>query len=156
MIYRLQASPTLGAIENSLWPSTGDIDTETKGLDSQITELGRDVFNWFPNADTSTPQVDQFSSGWNAFLDDWRNWRDAAWFWNLTRRDQLLGYRSRFNQLLAAAKSLSVGTLATPQADTGTDPFSKLLGTLTTVAIVAGVGIGAFYGVKIFKEARGR
>jgi hypothetical protein len=152
MLVRPASRPTMGAVESALWPTTGDLDTETASLSLQIEQLGRDIFNAFGGLDTSGADWDQFSSGWRTFLDDFRQWRDAGWFWNPTRRDQLLGYRTTFNAMLAQAKRLGVGTLAAPQKDEGDDPLSKFLGTLTTVVIVAGVAVGAYYGAKIIKE----
>jgi hypothetical protein len=140
-----------GAVENSLWPTTGDIDTETASLATQVHQLAQDIFNANVPAD-DTWSV--FQNAWNAFIADFNQWKDAAWFWNLTRRDQLLNYRTKFNALLDKAKSMGIGTMASPQADTGSDPVSKLLGTLTTVAIVVGAAVGGYYAFQIYRSAR--
>ena len=144
-------SPSLGAVETALWPSTGDIDTETASLATSVQELAQDIFNANVPADDTWAT---FQNAWNAFIADFNQWKDAGWFWNLTRRDQLLSYRTRFNTLLDKAKSMGVGTLAAPQADSGTDPLSKMLGTLTTVGIVIGGAVGGYYVLQIVKGMR--
>jgi hypothetical protein len=141
---------SLGAVESSLWPTTGDIDTETASLAASVHQLAGDIFDAQPLPDTADYQV--FQNAWNAFIADFTQWKDAAWFWNLTRRDQLLGYRTRFNELLDKAKALGTSTLASPQADSGTDPVSKFLGTLTTVALVVGVAVAGYYGSQILRK----
>jgi hypothetical protein len=145
----------MGAVENSFWPTTGDVDSETNSLEQSVAQLGRDVFTAFGASDTlsgDNPDFLAFSSAWNAFYEDFEAWRTAGWFWNPTRRDQLLEYRTRYNALLLEAKRLGVGTLAAPLADHGEDPVSKLLGTFGTVAIVLGVGIAGYFGVKVWNE----
>lgn len=145
-------NPSLGAVESSLWPTTGDIDTETASLAIQVHQLAQDVFN------ANVPADDKwsvFQDAWNAFIADFDQWKDASWFWNLTRRDQLLSYRSKFNALLTQAKALGVGTLAAPQAsEKEADPLSKFFGTATTVAMVVGGAVVAYYGFQIVKGAR--
>ena len=59
-----------------------------------------------------TPDYQAFQNAWNAFIADFDQWKDAGWFWNLTRRDQLLGYRTRFNALLEKSKTLGTVTMA--------------------------------------------
>ena len=144
-------NPSLGAVESSLWPTTGDIDTETTSLGLQVQQLAQDVFN---GATPDTPEYFTWQNAWNTFIADFNQWKDAGWFWNLTRRDQLLSYRTRFNALLAEAQKLGVGTMVKPQADTGTDPVSKFLGTLTTVALVIGASVGGYYAFQIFKAGK--
>lgn len=145
-------NPSLGAVESSLWPSTGDIDTETASLATSVHQLAEDIFQAQPLPDTA--DYNAFQNAWNAFIADFNQWKDAGWFWNLTRRDQLLGYRTRFNALLDKAKTLGANTMAAPQADTGTDPVSKFLGTATTVALVIGAAVAGYYAFRIVKGVR--
>ena len=52
------------------------------------------------------PGVQALQNAWNAFLADFRQWQAAGWFWNPSRRDELIGYRARFNALLAQWRSV--------------------------------------------------
>src|SRR5882672_9556011 len=85
-------------VEDSIWPSTGSLDTETASLDATVKELGTDIFNDTVSASNENYQT--FLNAWNTFVADFNQWLKAAWFWNPTRRDELVDYRKRFNSLL--------------------------------------------------------
>ncbi len=140
----------MGAVEGALWPTTGDIDVETDSLATAIAQLGHDIGN------SQTPNSDAyfvFQNAWNSFVADFGNWKDAAWFWNPTRRDQLLDYRSRFNQLLEQARTLNVATAAAMQkAQPEPDTLDKLLAAVNKIVIVGALVGTGFIVWKIYRE----
>lgn len=154
---RILAAPfgttaAMGAVEGALWPSTGDIDRETESLAIAIRQLGHDIGNSVtPNSDAYFA----FERGWNAFVADFGQWKDGGWYWNPTRRDQLLEYRQRFNALLEQARTFQVASVAVAQkAQPEPDGVDKLLAAVNKVVIVgAAVGVG-FVLWKVYKETR--
>ena len=106
---------SLSGIESAVWASTGDIDTETDSLLITIQTFTADRMD---SDIASHPSYPAWLNVWNGFAQDFAQWRDSAWFWNPTRRDQLLEYRRRFNELLASYKSLG------PSATTGLSPLA--------------------------------
>jgi hypothetical protein len=147
---RLLDQANLGGVENDTWPSTGAIDTETNSLDLSIRQLAQDAFDqglpgWTP--------VEQ--NAWNAFIADWKQWKDSGYYWNPTRRDELLGYRARFNKFLGQFGSAGVETQAEAQAAIrGPDAFDSASGLLTKALwVVGGVGL-LWVGHTLYKEFR--
>lgn len=144
----------LGDVANDTWPSTGEIDNETKSLDLTIRQLAQDSFNGeLPGfGDTS------LQTAWNTFIADWSQWRDAAYFWNPGRRDELLTYRKRFNDLLALMKGAgTVTTIGTTQVGSTTaapDGLDKVSDILTKALWVAGIVGVVWAGHTVYKEFR--
>jgi hypothetical protein len=140
--------PQLGAVENDTWPSTGALETETQSLWLSMLQLSKDVFN-------SNAYVDDvWTRSWNTFVADVQQWKDAGWFWNPTRRDELLEYRRRFNTLLAQFQGAGVSTGAEQQAATGSTPLDTVNTILTKALWVVG-GVGALWAVhSVYKEFR--
>lgn len=140
----------LAGVESDTWPSTGAIDVETNSLDLSIKQLAADWFRTAPD-NTADPGL---LAAWNTFIADWSQWRDAAWFWNPTRRDELLGYRKRFNDFLTRFNNAGVGSLAMPQATSGLDALDKAGDLLTKAMWVVG-GIGALWAANtVYKTLR--
>lgn len=140
----------LGDVADAFWPTTGDIDTATNSLAITIQELGTDIFNDTGNASDDSYQA--FLTAWDAFVADFDQWKDTTLYWNPTRRDELIDYRKRFNDLLSTYQgfsgSLTVGVKPVPGDTPSPNPLVALEGIASKV--VAGVVIvGALYaGVK--------
>lgn len=142
----------MGAVEAALWPTTGDIDNETASFAGTVLQLAADIFNANIGAGDD---VQTFLRSWNTFVDDFNAWKDAAWFWNPTRRDQLLEYRGRFNVLLAQFRALGGSSGAQAQAAAKEpDAVDKAISFVTRAGIVLGVGLVAYVGFTAWKEAR--
>lgn len=113
----------LGDVASDTWPSTGAVNTETASLATSVAQLGRDIFDAFARDSypVDDPAVGALQNAWNAFLADFNQWQAAGWFWNPSRRDELIVYRARFNALLAQWRAVpSVVTVAAPVA--GAEP----------------------------------
>ena len=113
----------LGDVASDTWPSTGAINTETASLATSVAQLGRDIFDGFgrDSYPVDDPGVGALQNAWNAFLADFNQWQASAYFWNPSRRDELISYRARFNALLAQWRAVpSVVTVAAPVA--GAEP----------------------------------
>lgn len=146
---------SLGDVAADTWPSTGEIDTETQSLATSIQQLAQD---WF---DTQSPGwTPQLQNSWNAFVADFNNWKNSGYFWNPGRRDELLGYRGRFNTFIASFNNAGVSTDVTPGQVGSTvalpDALDKV-SDITTKALYVVLGIGALWaGATVYKELRGR
>jgi hypothetical protein len=107
-----------GDVADALWPTTGDIDTATNSLALTIQQLGSDIFN--DNGNASDPNYQAFLDAWNTFVADFTQWKGVSLYWNPTRRDELVDYRKRFNDLLTLYHSfsgaLTLGIQAVPGA----------------------------------------
>ena len=113
----------LGDVASDTWPSTGAINTETASLATSVAQLGKDIFDGFgrDSYPIDDPGVHALQNAWNAFLADFNQWQASGYFWNPSRRDELVGYRARFNALLAQWRAVpSVVTVAAPVA--GAEP----------------------------------
>lgn len=147
----------LSGVEDSLWPTTGDINTETASLETTVQNLGQDIL--LDQVSASDPNWQVFQNKWNAFVADFDQWRNASWFWNPTRRDDLLSYRSRFNSLLdqyhGINGAVTTGVSAVKGASPSPGPFdsaNQLLGHIATGAVI----VGAIYaGAKLLPMLRG-
>ncbi len=128
----------LNGVESSTWPTTGDIDTETNSLALSVVALGHDPA-------VSSPLVgDAWLAAWNLFVDDFNQWKDAAWFWNPTRRDQLISYRARFNDLLSQLQNISgeASPIAPVQGShKEPDSIDKLVDAAKFVGVLVGLGL---------------
>lgn len=102
----------MGATESMVWPTTGDINTETASLANSISLLGSDYAS--SSLSTADDSVALWERSWNAFVTDFLQWQASGYFWNPSRRTQLVDYRRRFNDLLAAYNSLGGPTLIAP------------------------------------------
>lgn len=100
----MQGLGDLGAVESVVWPTTGDLDTETRSLGITISTLGHDYAA--SSLTTSDDSVALWERSWNDFVTDFLQWQSSPYFWNPTRRDQLLEYRRRFNALLDQYRGL--------------------------------------------------
>jgi hypothetical protein len=151
--------PSLGDVAEDTWPSTGAIDTETASLATSVAQLGRDIFDGFgrdayPIDDAG---VQALQNAWNAFLADFNQWKDAAWFWNPSRRDELVSYRAKFNALLAQWQSVpQVITVAKPVA--GAAPAKSSLDKAADIAgslvWIVGIGAAVWIGHTVYREMR--
>lgn len=140
----------LGAVENDTWPSTGAIDTESNSLDLAIKQLARDNF------DQGMPSWDStLQNSWNTFVADWNYWLNTGYFWNPTRRDELLEYRKRFNDLRTQMQAGGVSTYTPEQVSTkGANAFDVAGSLLTkTLWVVGGVAV-LLVGHAAYKEFR--
>jgi hypothetical protein len=112
----------LGAVESMVWPTTGDINTETASLANSVSLLGSDY------AASSLTTVDDsvalWQRSWNSFVTDFLQWQASPYFWNPSRRNQLVDYRKRFNDLLAAYHNLGGNTLIAPLPGDALQPDS--------------------------------
>ncbi len=128
----------LNGVESSTWPTTGDIDTETNSLTLSVVALGHDP-------SVSSPLVgDAWLAAWNLFVDDFNQWKDAAWFWNPTRRDQLISYRARFNDLLSQLQNISgeASPIAPVQGSRKEpDSIDKLVDAAKFIGVLVGLGL---------------
>jgi hypothetical protein len=117
-------------VEDSIWPSTGAIDTETASLDATVKELGSDVFADTVSASNANYQV--WLTAWDTFVADFNQWMSSSWFWNPTRRDELVDYRKRFNSLLTRYHAFdSVGAVTGgTQLVAGAAPSKSAIDTL--------------------------
>ena len=150
-------TPTLGDVSTDTWPSTGAIETETASLEISVQQLGRDIFN-DSTVSAASDDYQALQNAWNSFVADFDQWRDAAWFWNPSRRDELIGYRARFNALLAQWRGLGVVTAAAPVVGDkpATSPLDQVLGILDKVVLVVGIGAAVWAASTIYKELRPR
>lgn len=149
----------MGAVESSVWPTTGDLDTETASFALTVQQLAADIFNSDAGGGGYSADAQDayqmFLRSWNTFVSDFNQWRDAAWFWNPTRRDQLLGHRARFNSLLAQFQALGGRSGAQIQAASPEpDTLDKAADLVTKVGIALGLGIAVYVGFSIWKEGR--
>jgi hypothetical protein len=151
---QLPAVRGMGDVATDTWPSTGAIDTETQSLALSISQLGTDIFN------SNTPDSDAYTTlqnAWNTFVADFTQWQNAAWFWNPSRRDELVSYRARYNALLAQWQSLpGVVTAATPVANATppASPLDTVLAIAGDLVWVAAIGAAVWVGSTIYKEIR--
>jgi hypothetical protein len=155
---RLELAPppaAMGALEDALWPSSGALDTEEKSLQLQISALGHDIA--FSSAPASDDRVQSFLRTWNAYVQDFLNWRSAPWFWNPNRRDQLIEYRRRFNAFREQFLTLP-GSSTTVQPVAGAKPadgpFDQAVKILNKVVIVVAIGAGLWVASTVYREAR--
>lgn len=144
-----------GDVATDTWPTTGAIDTETESLGLSISQLATDIFN-----SDNTPDGDAYftlQNAWNTFVADFTQWKNAAWFWNPSRRDELVAYRARYNALLKQWQALpGVQTAAAPVAN-ATLPKSPLdtgLAIAGDLVWVAGIGAAVWLGSVLYKELR--
>lgn len=107
----------LGAVESVVWPTTGDLETETRSLAQSISLLGSDYAASLLS--TSNSSVATWERSWNSFVTDFLQWKDSPYFWNPTRRNQLVEYRRRFNELLAQYKGLGTSAITLISPVTG-------------------------------------
>ena len=140
-----------GGIESAVWPTTGDINTETQSLAITISSLGADYGN--SSLSTADDAVAMWQRDWNAFVTDFLQWKDAGWFWNPTRRDALVNYRARFNILLAQYHNLggSAQTLINPVA--GDQPTPDSLDTMMSAVKWVGIGLIAAGVLKLANDS---
>lgn len=161
ILRRVAAVPALSGVEDDTWPSTGAIDTETASLATSVAQLGRDIFDGFgrdayPIGDAG---VQALQNAWNAFLADFDQWKDAAWFWNPSRRNELVSYRARFNDLLAQWRSVpEVVTAAKPVAGAAPakSPLDKAADVAGSLVWIVGIGAALWVGTTVYKELKGR
>lgn len=145
------AGVALAGVENDVWPSTGALDVETNSLDLSIQQLAHDNFDQGMLGWDSVLQ-----NAWNTFIADWNQWKSAGWFWNPSRRDELLSYRKRFNDLLAQIQARGTSTQTQPVAAVGVTPFDQVSSMLTKTAWIVG-GVAAIWAAStVYKEVRRR
>jgi len=162
VILRRAVMPALGDVADDTWPSTGAINTETASLATSVAQLGRDIFDGFGRDDTSwvdDPAVDALRNAWNAFLADFGQWKDSAYFWNPSRRDELVSYRARFNDLLAQWRSVpAVVTAAKPVAGAAPakSPLDKAADVAGSLVWIVSIGAALWVGTTVYKEFKGR
>ncbi len=101
----------LGALEADVWPPTHGLDSETNSLAQTISTFGHDYA--FSILTTADPAVEAFQRAWNDFVTDFLSWKSTPYFWNPTRRDQLVEYRAKFNRLLQIYKTLGPAATTT-------------------------------------------
>jgi hypothetical protein len=156
----LRGAPAMGNVADDSWPSTGAINTETASLATSVAQLGRDIFDGFGRDayPIDDPAVQALQNAWNAFLADFSQWRDSAWFWNPSRRDELISYRARFNELLSQWRGVpDVITAAKPvegaaPAKSALDKAADVAGSLVWIV---GIGAALWVGTTVYKELRG-
>jgi hypothetical protein len=151
------AAAALGDVAADTWPSTGAINTETASLATSVAQLGKDIFAGFgrDSYPVDDPGVGSLQNAWNAFLADFNQWRDAGWFWNPSRRDELIGYRARFNALLAQWRVVpSVVTVAAPVAGDAPEknPIEKAVDKAVDIAKWAALLVGAVAAWKVASD----
>lgn len=131
----------LQGVEASIWPTTGNIDDETNSLAITISTLGHDYAA--SSLSTSNPTVDTWQRGWNGFVTDFLAWKSSSYFWNPTRRDELVGYRARFNALLAAYQGLGGPTFqaAVEGAAAAPDSLDKIMTAAKWGVLALGIGL---------------
>lgn len=156
----LRGQPAMGDVVDDTWPSTGAIDTETASLAVSVAQLGRDIFDGFGRDayPVDDPGVGALQNAWNAFLADFNQWKDAAWFWNPSRRDELVTYRARFNDLLAQWRGVpTVITAAKPVAGAAPakSPLDKAADVASSLVWIVGIGAALWVGTTVYKEMRG-
>lgn len=158
MIVVRPAVPSLGSfgdVATDTWPSTGAIDTETESLALSISQLGTDIFNSDGTGDDQAYFTLQ--NAWNTFVADFSQWKDSAWFWNPSRRDELVAYRARYNALLAQWQALpGVVTAAAPvpNATLPKSPLDTGLAIAGDLIWVAAIGAGVWVASTLYKELR--
>lgn len=153
LIYR---TPQMGAVEDSIWATTGDLDTESRSLEIAVKQMGRDIFE-DNSISASSDAYQVFLRSWNAFVADFNQWLGAPWFWNPARRDQLLAHRARFNSMLSQFKAFGGMTGAVPTQDkAGPGPLDKAGELATKLVWVVGIGAAIWVGATVYKEMRGR
>lgn len=145
----MQRHTGLGAVESSVWPTTGDIDAETQSLATTIATLGHDIAG--SGVDPSTIEYQSFERAWNGFVTDFLAWQDAPWFWNPTRRDQLVSYRQRYNQLLASYKTLPASYTA-QEPVSGDHPEPDSLDNVMRAVKWGGIALGVYLGVRLLYD----
>lgn len=151
---RFASSPAwargLQGLEDDWLPNRFDINAASAELDGRIRAFSREFFSALAEA-SSTPAQQSFLTAWNAFVHDWRTWFEATWLVARFRRDELLGFRGRFNDLLVWFKRLPEAATAgpgsvTPYADEQTNkgtPSQALAGALKWVALGGAAIAGA-------------
>lgn len=145
-----------GDIAGETWPTTGEINTETASLALTVSSLGRDIFN---SETPNSPEYYTLQNAWNTFVADFGQWKDAGWFWNPGRRDELVAYRARFNHLLDLWKGLGNGavlTVADPVAgDTlPPSPLDKAADIARSLVWVLGIGGALWVGFTLYRESK--
>jgi hypothetical protein len=160
---RALAAPSMGDVAADTWPSTGAIDTETASLATSIDQLGRDIFDAFgrDSYNVDDPAVGSLQNAWNAYLADFAQWQTSAYFWNPSRRDELVSYRARFNALLAQWKGLAgagVITAAAPVAGATLpkSPLDKAADLAGSLVWIVGIGAGLWVASTVYKEVQAR
>lgn len=145
-----------GDVAGETWPTTGEINTETASLALSISSLGRDIFN---SETPDSPDYFALENGWNTFVADFGQWKDAGWFWNPGRRDELVAFRARFNALLDKWKALGNGaviTVAGPVAGATAPPstLDKAADIARSLVWVVGIGGALWVGITLYREAK--
>lgn len=140
-----ELSGGFAGVEDSLWPPTGDLDTATESLALSVSELGHDVI-----ADNtgSGDDVQTWLRAWNAFVRDFTQWKGAGYYWNPSRRDALVDYRRRFNDLLARYHELPGAITTGAEAVKGDTPGASPLAqaeSLVTKVVGGALVLGGLY-----------
>ncbi len=133
----------LGALEADVWPPTHGLDSETNSLAQTIATFGHDYA--FSLLDAGDPAVQMFQRAWNDFVTDFLQWKEGPYFWNPTRRDQLVEYRAKFNRLLQQYQALGpeAATSVAPVVGDHVQPDSldKVMTAVKWGGIVLGAGL---------------
>jgi hypothetical protein len=158
-----RAAPAMGDVASDTWPSTGAIDTETASLATSVAELGRDIFDAFGRGsyDVEDQNVQALQNSWNAFLADFNQWQASGYFWNPSRRDELVSYRARFNRELAQWKGLGAAGVTTAAAAVAgavlpQSPLDKAADIAGSLVWILGIGAALWVGTTVYKEIKAR
>jgi hypothetical protein len=138
-------------VEASVWPTTGDIDNETNSLAQTISTFGHDVA--WSNTTVTDDVFQTFLRAWDGFVTDFLTWKEGAWFWNPTRRDQLIDYKARFNQLLQRFQALGIGASTDVTPVVGDRPAPDSLDKVMTAVKWGGIALIVVGGLKLASDS---
>lgn len=144
---------SIGALETDSLPRAHEINAASEELEQKIAGLSRDI-----EAKGNLPP--SFSNQWNDFKAAFVEWfgtkdKRKKWFNSWLRRDEVLNFRRRFNDLLTAFRSLGGSALQAgyteqqTKKDSDSDKDSPYLkwGLIFGGVVAVGYGIGKITGL---------
>jgi hypothetical protein len=96
------------ALEDDVFPVVADIEGAIAELGGKIRAFASETFQQLPDV----PQAQAYLVAWDAFVQEFDAWRDGWWANPFRRRNEVLAYRRRFNDLQTFFRGLT-GAVAT-------------------------------------------
>lgn len=156
----------LGGFEDDLAPSWADIKTASQELDGRVRAFSTELAEALPGVSNDAG----FLVAWNKFISEWNDYRDSGFgnsqgwqFDRRGRRDGVMGFRKRFNDLQAWFAALPGAPTSSTPSYKGNEvatpsPWPGLVQTAVTVGIVglgvyvaAQVGLFSSIGKRVFR-----
>ena len=94
----------LQGFETDFLPNRYEINAAADELQTQILTFARDFTSRATPSDNESYQ--RFLDQWNTFVGDFNAWHDDWWWSTWSRREELLQFRRRYNQLVAEYQAM--------------------------------------------------